>query len=64
MVTVKEFKEMLRQLYENNYVLVSVHDLVTKVTKKDGTTTYQDGEILLPPNKKTVCAITGRCELL
>ncbi|ABX40721.1 polysaccharide deacetylase family protein [Lachnoclostridium phytofermentans] len=52
MVTVKEFKEMLRQLYENNYVLVSVHDLVTKVTKKDGTTTYQDGEILLPPNKK------------
>ena len=52
MVTVNEFKEMLRQLYENDYVLVSIHDLVTKVTKEDGTTTYQDGEILLPPNKK------------
>lgn len=52
MVTVKEFKEMLHQLYENDYVLVSIHDVVTKITKEDGTTTYQDGKILLPPNKK------------
>ncbi|WP_029502211.1 hypothetical protein [Lachnoclostridium phytofermentans] len=52
MVTVKEFKEMLNQLYENDYVLVSIHDLVTKVTNEDGTTAYQDGDVLLPPNKK------------
>ena len=52
MVTVKEFKEMLKQLYENDYVLVSIHDLVIKVTKEDGTMAYQDGDILLPPNKK------------
>jgi hypothetical protein len=31
---------------------VSIHDLVQKVSKEDGTIQYTEGEILLPPDKK------------
>lgn len=52
MTTISEFKEMMRQMYENGYVLVSIHDVVRKVKGEDGTESYKDGEILLPPDKK------------
>lgn len=52
MTTVSEFKEMMKQMYEDGYVLVSIHDVVKKVTNEDGTTTYTEGDIMLPPDKK------------
>lgn len=52
MTTVSEFKAMMQQMYEKDYVLVSIHDVASQVTLEDGTTTYQDGNIMLPPDKK------------
>ena len=52
MTTVSEFKEMMKQMYESGYVLVSIHDVVKKVTKEDGTTYYTEGDIMLPSDKK------------
>lgn len=52
MTTVYEFKEMMRQMYEDDYVLVSVHDLVKQVKNKDGSYSYTEGDIMLPPDKK------------
>ena len=49
MATVDEFREMLRQLYENHYVLVSEHDIA--VENQDG---FTAGEILLPKGKRPI----------
>lgn len=52
MTSIKEFLEMMKQMYDDGYVLVSIHDVATKVTKEDGSVVYKSGEIMLPPNKK------------
>ncbi len=52
MTTVSEFKEMMRQMYESGYVLVSIHDVVQQVEKEDGTISFEEGNIMLPPDKK------------
>jgi peptidoglycan/xylan/chitin deacetylase (PgdA/CDA1 family) len=52
MTTVYEFKEMMHQMYEDGYVLVSMHDLVKKVKNEDGTYAYAEGDIMLPIDKK------------
>ncbi|MFV0343971.1 MAG: polysaccharide deacetylase family protein [Anaerocolumna sp.] len=52
MTTVSEFQEMMEQMYEDGYVLVSIHDVAKKVTNADGTISYVAGDIMLPPNKK------------
>lgn len=52
MTTISEFKKMMQKMYEDGYVLVRMADLVKKVTKEDGTTIYEEGEIYLPAGKK------------
>lgn len=52
MTTASEFKEMMRQMYEDDYVLVSIHDLVKPIVQEDNTIIMQEQELLLPPNKK------------
>lgn len=52
MTTVSEFNAMMEQMYSDGYVLVSIHDVAKKVTKEDGTSTFEPGDILLPPDKK------------
>lgn len=52
MTTVSEFNEMMQQMYDAGYVLVSIHDVAKKVTNDDGTTSYKPGDIMLPKDKK------------
>ncbi|MFT4144640.1 MAG: polysaccharide deacetylase family protein [Mobilitalea sp.] len=54
MVTVQEFKKMLQSLYDQNYVLVRMSDLVKKVTLSDGSTSYEENEIYLREGKKPI----------
>lgn len=48
MTTIDEFKRIMEQMYQNGYVLVSMHDMAS--LSEDGT--MQRGQILLPPGKK------------
>lgn len=48
MTTIDEFNEIMRQMYEKGFVLVSIHDIAG--VNEDGTT--YEKEILLPPGKK------------
>jgi peptidoglycan/xylan/chitin deacetylase (PgdA/CDA1 family) len=52
MTTISEFNEMMKQMYDAGYVLVSIHDVAKKVTKEDGKVVYEAGDIMLPPDKK------------
>ncbi len=48
MTTIPEFNEMMKQMYEKGFVLVSIHDIAGR--NEDGT--ISEREILLPPGKK------------
>lgn len=48
MTTISEFNEMMRQMHERGYVLVSLHDIAT--VNDDGTVT--PGKIMLPEGKR------------
>ncbi len=52
MTTIPEFNSMIQQMYEDGYVLISIHDIAKKVTNADGTTEYVAQEIYLPQGKK------------
>lgn len=52
MTTVYEFKKMMQAMYEDGYVLVSVHDLAKQITDEDGNAKFVPGEIYLPEGKK------------
>lgn len=52
MTTTYEFKKMMQSMYEDGYVLVSVHDLAKQVTDENGKTKFVEGEIYLPRGKK------------
>jgi len=52
MTTIYEFEKMMEKMYQDGYVLVSIHDLVKKVTDENGKTKYVEAEIYLPPGKK------------
>lgn len=52
MTTIGEFNKMMQQMYEDGYVIVSIHDVVKKVKGEDGKTKYVPGDIMLPPDKK------------
>lgn len=52
MTTIYEFEKMMQSMYEDGYVLVSVHDLAKQVTDENGKTKFVPGEIYLPPGKK------------
>ena len=50
--TVAEFEAILEQLYANDYVLVSLHDLYCVTTDSAGNVTYTTGTLYLPAGKK------------
>ncbi len=52
MTTTLEFEKMMQSMYEEGYVLVSVHDLAKQITDENGKTKFVEGEIYLPPGKK------------
>lgn len=52
MTTVSEFKDMMTEMYNAGYVLVSIHDVAKKETLEDGSTRFVPGDIMLPPDKK------------
>jgi hypothetical protein len=52
MTTVGEFIGMMQQMYDDGYVLVSIHDVAKKVKGDDGVEKYVPGDIMLPPDKK------------
>lgn len=52
MTTVDEFKSMMESMYEQGYVIVSIHDVAKKVKGEDGKEKYVAGDIMLPPDKK------------
>lgn len=52
MTTVKEFKKMIQKMYEDGYVLVSIHDTVKQVKEKDGTKKFEAKKFYLPKGKK------------
>lgn len=52
MTTISEFKKMMEKMYEDGYVLVSIHDIAKQVTDENGKTKFVEGEIYLPPGKK------------
>lgn len=51
-VTVSEFQEILERLYENNFILVGLHDFIESGTTKDSTPFYQYKPLMLPEGKK------------
>ena len=52
MTTVSEFKNMIWQMYQDDFVLVSIYDLVKKVTDDNGKTRFVEAGIYLPEGKK------------
>lgn len=52
MTTIYEFKQMMQEMYEDGYILISIHDIAKEVTKEDGTVAFEAQEIYLPPGKK------------
>ncbi|NLL73173.1 MAG: polysaccharide deacetylase [Clostridiales bacterium] len=52
MTTTTEFKNMMQSMYEDGYVLVSVHDLAKQVEDENGKLKFVPGEIYLPEGKK------------
>lgn len=51
-VTTVEFSQMLEELYENGYMLVSLSDFITTETTEAGATVYQAKTLYLPAGKK------------
>lgn len=55
MTTVEEFDKITQQMYDNGYVFVRLHDLVTETTDADGTVHFSPNtSLMLPPGKKAV----------
>lgn len=57
-VTTDEFSSILQQLYDNNYMLVSLSDFTEVVTKDDGSKALAQRTLYLPEGKKPIM-ITG-----
>lgn len=53
-ITVSEFQGILESLYENDYILVGLSDIIETATKKDGTPFYQFKPPMLPEGKKPI----------
>ena len=51
-VTTSEFSRILTQLYENDYILVSLDDFIITETTATGTTVYHTKPMYLPEGKK------------
>lgn len=50
-ITISEFSQMLQQLYNNGYVLVSIRDLITVSTDAQGNASYSPRNLYLPKDK-------------
>jgi len=60
MVTVTEFKAILQELYNKNYILVGIHDLYTLHNGEintDQAAVYQPAELYLPSGKKPLVLV-------
>lgn len=53
-VTTDEFARILQQLYDNDYILVSLDDVVIMQANEAGQTTLKVNELLLPAGKKPI----------
>lgn len=51
-MTVEEFNEILQLLYDNDYILVSIRDLVNATEQNDGSVTITAKDLELPEGKK------------
>ena len=61
-VTIGEFSSILKRLYDNNYVLVSLSDLFTyEYSAEAGVYTYKQKELLLPQGKKPFLLTETHC---
>ena len=54
MVTTSEFRAILESLYERNYILVDIHDVVREETDDRGVTMLEMQDLRLPSGKKPV----------
>lgn len=52
MTTVDEFNKITQAMYDNGYVLIDLHDMVTQTTDEDGTVHFTKNQIMLPEGKK------------
>ena len=52
-VTIDEFQSILQELYNNNYILVDMDDIITQTTT-DGVTSYAFAELNLPADKTPI----------
>ena len=51
-ITVTEFTKILQQLYENNYMLISMDDIIEITPSGDGGNIYEGKQLYLPEGKK------------
>lgn len=51
MTTVSEFNSITQAMYDNGYVLVDLHDLVTETVDDNGEVTFTTNQIYLPEGK-------------
>lgn len=51
-ITTSEFTRILQQLYENNYILVSLDDIIATTPLGDGSNVYEGKQLFLPAGKK------------
>ena len=52
MTTVEEFDKITQAMYDNGYVLIDLHDMVTETTDENGTVHFTTNQIMLPEGKK------------
>ncbi len=53
-VTTAEFENILNELYNNGYMLVSIYDLAPKTVDGSGNVTITKGKVYLPEGKKPI----------
>lgn len=52
MITVEEFQKSIQAMYDNDYILIDLHDMVTETSDDDGTKHFQTAKLMLPEGKK------------
>lgn len=54
MITEKELRAILQELYNRGYVLINMHDMVKEEGAESGNPTFKQGDIYLPQGKKPI----------
>ena len=54
MITEKEFRAILQELYNRGFVLINMHDMVKEEGAESGKPTFKPGDIYLPQGKKPI----------